>query len=451
MQRMKSRSAFIFLILFTILLLSACGQTSTIPPVFSPTESNNITPTATIIPAATSTPEPTSMVWPFIGTVDIVSYQSNRNGSWFSESVSVLPKAELNPEVVFNISDSVISNRRNGNISPTLISGYFFMQWPVSRADLEPHIHTIRALFLRSAMLSFVDYPNQRVFGWDGTSEAISSDIYDMVALCNEKNVPVFLEINYSDYVPGAIGTGIESLQPADNIMNTIDFLRTLDSKGLHLTGLTFGNEIGDDGGFGTYKPSIYNSDVVGRFISYSRAIKSEFPEMKIYGFGSYIGATRGQANEYFDLLQKVRSAELKDNIVLLDGFTFNESYLYMNEKGVLLDSQFILDDTESLYRNAPVYRYDVWGNTHPNQDRAYLPNIIDKTYAIFERPIDIGITEYLPAGSIPINEYDTSKYDDIDFIIHYSDIIGIYAELGLDFVSREILGNTTNHHKSPL
>jgi len=450
MHRKISSSTIIFLIISAILLLVACGQNSTGSPDLWTTSSANSSPTATIIPTAISTAEPTSIGWPFTGSVDIVSYQSNRNGAWFSEDASVLPKTELTPEIVLNISDSVVNNRENGNISPTLISGYFFLQWPVSRADLEPYIHTIRALFVRSANIRFVDYPNLRVFSWDDTSEEITSDIYDIVALCNEKNVPVFLEMNYSDYVPGAIGTGIESLQPADNIMSTIDFLRTLDARGLQLTGLTFGNEIGDDGGFGTYKPSVYNSDVIGKFISYSRAIKTEFPEMKIYGFGSYIGATRGQANEYFDLLQKVRGAELEDNIVLLDGFTFNESYVYMNEQGVLLDSQFILDDPESLYRDAPVYRYDVWGNTHPNQDRAYLPDLIDKTFAIFERPIEIGITEYLPAGSIPINEFDTSSYDDIDFIIHYCDVIGIYAELGLDFVSREILGNTINHHKSP-
>ena len=451
MRREKNRIPFVLLIISTILLLGACGQDPTVSPVSSPTVSNDINPTATITPASTATPTPTSIVWPVIDSADIVSYQSHRDGSWFSEDMADLPKTESEPDVVFNISDSVISNRRNGRISPTLISGYFFIQWPISRADLEPHIDTIRALFLRSALLNFVDYPNQKVLWWDGTAQRISTDVYNIIALCNERNVPVFLEINYSDYVPGEIGTGVESLQHTDNIKNTIDFLRMLDNQGLHLTGVTFGNEIDNDGGFGVYKPTTWGSDIIERFVAYARAIKSEFPELKIYAFGSSIHAAQGRvAAFYYANLQRVRGFELKKNINLLDGFTFGENYVYMNENSELLDPKFILDDTESLYRNTAVYRYDVWGNTTPDQDRAYLPDIIDKTYAIFNRQIDIGIGEYLPAGPVQISEFDTSIYTDIDFIIHYSDVVGIYAELGLDFVSREIFGDTINHHKSP-
>ena len=45
-------------------------------------------------------------------------------------------------------------------------------------------------------------------------------------------------------------------------------------------------------------------------------------------------------------------------------------------------------------------------------------------------------MTEYLPAGPTQIDESDTSRYADIDFILHYADVMGIYATLGLDFVS---------------
>ena len=37
----------------------------------------------------------------------------------------------------------------------------------------------------------------------------------------------------------------------------------------------------------------------------------------------------------------------------------------------------------------------------------------------------------------------------DIDFILHFSDIIGIYAQLGLDFVSKMMFGDYVDHHKS--
>ena len=101
------------------------------------------------------------------------------------------------------------------------------------------------------------------------------------------------------------------------------------------------------------------------------------------------------------------------------------------------------------LYRDTPVYRYDVWGNSPPNPDKAYLPLIIEKTDEIFDRSIDIGITEYLPAGPVQLSEVDTSRYSDFDFILHFSDIVGIYAELGLDFVSKIMFGDSVEQHKS--
>jgi hypothetical protein len=107
------------------------------------------------------------------------------------------------------------------------------------------------------------------------------------------------------------------------------------------------------------------------------------------------------------------------------------------------MDSQRILDDTESLYRNAPVYRYDVTGITRKNPSRDYLHQLISRTSEIFGRTIDIGLTEYIAAGPIQINESDSSRYADIDFILHYSDILGIYAELGLDTVAAYMFANS--------
>ena len=381
--------------------------------------------------------------------LDIVAFQSSHNGSWFSVDSSALPTAQLNPDVQFDIKDSVVNNRKNGQISPTLLSGYFFIQWNISRSELEKYADTIKALFLRSALMNFVDYPNNRVLWWDRTSSNISSEIQGIIRLCNEKKIPVFLGINYSDYIPGAIGTGVESLQHSDNIANTITFLNSLNAAGLFVDGVTFGDEIENDSGYGSYKPTIWNSDLIGIYISYASAIKSSFPMLKIYAFDSFISAARGRVSMYWDLFERIRQAELIEGKNLIDGFTFRESYVYIDQNNNVLESQFILDDTESLYRDTPVYRYDVDGTSHPNPDTAYLPLIVSKTNEIFGRSIDIGITEYLPAGPIQISESDTSNYSDIDFIIHFSDIVGIYAQLGLDIVSKIMFGDSINMHKS--
>jgi len=382
-------------------------------------------------------------------SIDIAAFQSNRNGAWFSVDLSSLPEIPLEPNVSFDIKDSAVSNRKNGQISTALLSGYFFIQWDISRSELEKYVNTIKGIFLRSALMSFVDYPNNRVLCWDRTATNISSDIQGIIRLCNEKNIPVFLEINYSDYIPGAIGTGVESLQHTDNIANTITFLNSLEDAGLYLDGVTFGDEIEDESGYGTYKPTIVNSDLIGKFISYASAIKYSFPTLKIYAFDSYISATRGRVSMYWDFFERIKQEESTEGKILLDGFMFRESYLYIDQNNNILASQLILDDTESLYRDTKVYRYDVDGTSHLNPDTAYLPLIINKTDEIFGRSIDIGITEYLPAGPVQISETDTSRYSDIDFIIHFSDIVGIYAQLGLDAISKIMFGDSVDMHKS--
>ena len=115
--------------------------------------------------------------------------------------------------------------------------------------------------------------------------------------------------------------------------------------------------------------------------------------------------------------MTRIHAAEVEAGTNLLDGFAFRESYLYIDSSGHMQPSQQILDDTESLYRDAPVYRYDTDGSTGSNPDRDYLHTILAKTQEIFGRPIDVALTEYLPAGPVQISESDTSRYADIDFI----------------------------------
>jgi hypothetical protein len=248
--------------------------------------------------------------------------------------------------------------------------------------------------------------------------------------------------------VPGPVGSGIDALQAADNVASTVLFLRSLQEEGLRVEGVTFGDEIGDEAGFGSAKPTLGNSDLIGRYLAYARALKDAFPELKIYAFDSYIAATRGRVADYFPLLGRIREAEISEGLELIDGFVFRESYVYMDEDGQVLDSQSILDDVESLAGLERVRRYDVFGNRHPEPDRGYLVTLIEQTREIFGRDLDIGISEYLPAGPVQISESDTSPYEDIDFLIHYADLVGTYAEQGLDVVSAWVFATETDQAK---
>jgi hypothetical protein len=408
--------------------------------------------TPTISTETVIEPSPTVQVdiRPAVRSIDLVAYQSSRYGVWFSTDLDAFPEVQQEITASFAIENSPIENQREGKISSTLPSGYFFLQWDISSEVFERYADTIGALFIRVAGSLFVDYLNNRAFfDWTNTSEEIPADIQGIIKICNTKNIPVFLEANYSDYVPGDPGTGIESFQRADNIAGTINFLKELNTNGLHIDGLTYGNEYGDPGRFQGRKPTIYNSDYVGRFLNFARGLKAEYPELKIYAFDSNIGAARGRMYEYWPLLKRVHQAEIEDIQTLLDGFIFRESYVYIDKNGRLLDSQLILDDTESLYRDTPVYRYDTEGETFRHPDRDYLHTVIDETTEIFGRSLDIGLTEYLPAGPVNISETGTSLYSDAAFIVHYSDIVGMYAELGLDFVSTIMFGDSVDMHKA--
>lgn len=258
----------------------------------------------------------------------------------------------------------------------------------------------------------------------------------------------MFLEVNYTDYIPGPLGSGSDSLEQADNVARTVSFLEDLETDGLHIEGITFGDEIGDDNGYGPLKPTFLSSDIVARFATFAKALREHFPALKIYAFDSNISAANGLLSESLDLLRQVGAAEVAAGTALIDGFVFRESYVYMNEGGRVLVPQAILDDVDSLAGAGKVWRYDVVGVRHGNADRAYLPTLVKETRAIFGRDIDLGITEYLPAGPIQISESDTSAYADIDFLIHYADLVGTYAEQGLDIVSSWIFANTPDQAK---
>jgi hypothetical protein len=427
---------------------TASGQ---IRPTTMPSSSSTVASSSTSAPSSTtasssdSIPYSTTVPARINRTADLVARGQSQGGGWFTESIAELPQATHDPEGVFIIGPGPVRNRRNGVISPYLVSSYLFLQFGgLGPADLDEHADTLNGLFIRSALISFVDYQGNRVLGWDRESVRIPLDLKAMIKKANESDIPVFLELNYTDYIPGPIGSGVESLERTDNVARTVSFLESLEAAGLRLEGVTIGDEIDDESGYGVLQPTLHNGgDVLGRFFTFAKALRARFPELKIYAFDSYISAVRGETSERLDLLRQVREEELAAGISLIDGFTFRESYVYMNEREAVLSSQLILDDVESLARSAPVRRYDVTGVRQPKADKGYLSTLVEKTRGIFGRDIDIGITEYLPAGPIQIDESDTSAYEDIDFLIHYADVVGTYAELGLDVVSSWIFANT--------
>ena len=427
---------------------SSTAATSTLPATTAstapPTSTTSSTSPSTTAPATTTTVAPR-----ISGAVDLVAYQAAAGAGWSGALLEELPGTDVPAEGVFEVLATPVENRRGGEISPLLVSSYVFLQFgEIGPDDLAEHAGTLRGLFIRSALLSFVDYGGGRVLDWDGFSAGIPMDVPGMIRKANELGIPVFLEINYSDFVPGPVGSGFDALLEADNIVGTISFLEALEAGGVRVDGVTFGDEIGDDAGFGSAKPTLENSDLVTRYVAYALALKGRFPSLKIYAFDSYVAATRGQVADYFPLLREIREAEVREGVDLIDGFVFRESYVYMDADGRVLDSQSILDDVESLAGSGPVLRYDVFGNRHPGADRGYLVTLVDETREIFGRDLDIGITEYLPAGPVQIDESDTSAYEDIDFVIHYADLVGTYAEQGLDVVSTWMFANGTDQAK---
>jgi hypothetical protein len=378
-----------------------------------------------------------------IRSLDLVTYQAPRKGTWFSVPATGLPATTRRAEATFAIGSGALANRRNGRVSPTLVSSYVFLQFgDIPVAAFEAQVPTLRALFIRTARI-FVDYEHDRVISWDGTSVRIPMDVRGFVRVSNAHGLPVFLELNYSDWVPGPDGSGLDALVKADTVAGMIRYLDALAAEGLRVDGVTFGDEWDDPSDYGGRKPTRHNSDMASRFIRYATALKAHFPHLKIYAFDSYIGAARGQIDQYWEALRRIRQAEVTGKLRLLDGFTFRESYVYMDAKGRRQGSQRILDDTESLYRSAPVFRFDPQGRTYGDADRGYLPTLIATTRKIFGRSIDIGLTEYLPAIPVQLGEGDTSRYADIDFVLHYADVVGIYAQLGLDVVSSWVFGDS--------
>jgi len=440
-------------LLASLVALGGCQPTPASPTPLAeaalasptPTTSTLLAPTRTPTPAQ-SPPTPTPRL---TRSIDLLADAPGGQGEWFSVDLKSLPETAVEPEATIFIPESPLDNRRDGRIAPTLAARYVFLQFGDIRTDLlERHASTVRALFVRSALMYFVDYLGGRVFDWDGRSSRIPLDLGQVIGLCNRLGIPVYLELNYSDYIPGPIGSGVEGLVPADNITRTIEYLKQLEAGDLHVAGVTFGDEIGDDNGFGDKKPTLSTSDLAERFVRYARGLKAALPDLSVYAFDSEIGAAEGQVSAYFDLFSRIRQAEVEDGQPLLDGFLFRESYVYLDRDGKLMSSQRILADTDSLYKASPVYRYDSMGNAYPDPDEDYLHKLIGRTEEIFGRPLEIGLTEYLPAGPTGIDESDTSPYADIDFILHYADVMGIYATLGLDYVSTWMFANSTDQAK---
>ena len=445
----RSRQAFLVVILSG--LLAACGQgpaaTGTGPqpsvisspsaaasPTSSPTPTSPPTPPPS--PSAGPTPAPTATPR-VVASVDLVAIQARRKGAWISRALGKLPTTQAAPVATYVVGPDPMANRDDGRISPTLVGSYLFLQMDdISPADVARHAATFDALFIRSALMSFVDYSSGRVLGWDRTTIGFPLDVAGIVRVANKRGIPVFLELNDSVYIPGPIGSGVTKLVKADNVARTIRYLAGLADRGLEVAGVTFGDEWGDEAGFGARKPTFLNSDVVGRFIDYATALKRRFPLLKVYAFDSSIGAASGELDQYWDAFARIRAGELDRGLTLLDGFAFRESYVYIDDGGELAPSQAILDDTESLARDAPVLRHDTDGSVGSRTDRDYLHTLLTKTASVFGRRIDIALTEYLPAGPVQISESDTSRYGDIDFVVHYADVVGTYAALGLDTVS---------------
>jgi len=404
----------------TVACCGAVGATPSAAPSRTPLTP---APASSISIAPLPAPSPTASPWPsprITATADLAAAQAAAKGAWSSLPLSALPPATASAVATYRVASTPLANRDGGRISPTLVASYAFLQYgDIRPPDVAKQAGTFRAFFIRSALMSFVDYADNRT-----------------IRACNSLGVPVYLEVNYSDYVPGRSGTGTGALARADNLARTIAYLAKLGSSGLHVEGITFGDEWGDDNGLGALKPTIDNSDLVGRFVTWATALRQRFPALRIYAFDSYIGAARGEIDQYWDAFDRIAAAERSSGLVLLDGFVYRESYVYMDASGRVESSQEILDDTESLAASAPVYRLDTRGESSSDANRDYLHTLLDRTRTVFGRRLDLMLTEYLPA---------------IDFVVHYADVVGTYASLGLDAVSTWVFANSTQQAKAYL
>ena len=332
----KSKSIQLCVLVLASLFLSSCTLTSSPTPIETSTPIVLATLTPEIPPtpkSATETPTSTPIPGPINQAIDVVEYQSSNSGDWFTEDLFAIPEANSVSEASFSISNVPIANRRDGEISPSLSAGYIYLQHEISSYKLDKHDHTIKTLFIRSSLMSFVDYENDRVIiPWTLKSEKIPTDVRGIIEFCNKEGIPVFLEANYSDYIPGELGSGMESLQEVDTIANIISYLNRISDAGLHIDGITFGDEWEDEAGYGRIKPTIHNSNFTSRFINFAKAIRSEFPDIKIYAFDSSINAARGGVYKYQSHLNRIRQAELIENMTLVDGFIYRESYVYIDK-----------------------------------------------------------------------------------------------------------------------
>ena len=171
------------------ILLTGCSTQLQIPQN-PPTQTASPGPTTSPLPTITPSPIPTNTPFPtntptiaakFTRSIDVAAYAAEHDGQWFGgEFIQSLPEAPLQPSTTYIIPGSTVSNRRDGQISLPLASRYVFLQTDFGSETLQGDFintsesaGTIRGLFIRSALMSFVDYKDNRVLDWDGRSQNI--------------------------------------------------------------------------------------------------------------------------------------------------------------------------------------------------------------------------------------------------------------------------------------
>ena len=72
-----------------------------------------------------------------------------------------------------------------------MISSYLFLQFgEIKAADLAKQAGTLNALFIRSALIGFVDYQGDKVFDWDQRSSRIPMDVKAVIGEANKARPP---------------------------------------------------------------------------------------------------------------------------------------------------------------------------------------------------------------------------------------------------------------------
>ena len=136
-QRHLKHISFVMLLLLAGCTTPAATPQITASPTKEPTPSFTPVPSSTPLASVTPSTQPTftsiptetpTLVPHFLRSVDVMAYANTQDGQWFgSEYIENLPDVILNPSITYTIPGSIVANRRNGQISPTLaVPVYFF-------------------------------------------------------------------------------------------------------------------------------------------------------------------------------------------------------------------------------------------------------------------------------------------------------------------------------------